>query len=190
VTNVNRYPDVMTRFHKEFGRGHIQVGMAFRSIGASDQKTTTDSTPGFVGNALGSLGLFKKDSFVFGVTAGPGAAHYIDNLSGLGLDAAVNTAARQLEAVTSFGAYAPYKHQWTNTVRSTVSYGYDDVENNIYLPATAIRRNHYVSGNVVLQMFKSTIVGLEYLYGRNERQDGQDGWADRIQLSIKYDLTK
>lgn len=190
VTNVNRYPDVITRFRHEFGRGHIQAGAAFRSIGASDQQTATDTAFGLVGNVLGRLGVFRRDSVVFDVAGGPGAAHYIDNLSGLGLDAAINTAGRQLEAVTSVGAYAAYQHHWTKTVRSTFSYGFDNVENSIYLPPTAIRRNHYVSGNVVLQMFKSTILGLEYLYGRNELQSGQDGWADRIQLSIKYDLTK
>jgi len=190
ITNVNRYPDVMARFRHEFGRGHIQLSTAFRSIGASDQKTTTATAFGMVGNFLGSVGVLGEDRLVWGVIGGPGAAHYIDNLTGLGLDAAVDVTGRELEAVTSVSAYAGYQHHWTHALRSTVSYGYDEIESNGHLSSTAIRRNHYVLGNLIMQVTKSSIVGLEYLHGRNERQDGQEAWADRFQFSLKYDLTK
>ena len=71
-----------------------------------------------------------------------------------------------------------------------LSYGFDDVEDNVFLPLVAIQSNHVVSINLIFKFLRSATVGVEYLWGDNQLQNGEDGWAQRIQFSLKYDLTK
>ena len=190
TTVVTRYPDVIARFRQNWEDGHVQAGVAFRSLGASDRTTTTDTAFGIVGIATTSFNVFGNDLITAGITGGRGAAHYISNISGLGLDAAINVPERQLEPLNSIGAYAAYKHFWTDQLRSTASYGFDDVEDNVFLPLVAIQSNHVFSINLILKFLRSATAGVEYLWGDNNLQNGDDGWAQRIQFSLKYDLTK
>ena len=116
---VTRYPDVIARFRQNWEDGHVQAGVAFRSLGASNRTTTTDTAFGIVGIATTSFNVFGNDLITAGITGGRGAAHYISNISGLGLDAAINVDERQLEPLNSIGAYAAYKHFWSDRLRST-----------------------------------------------------------------------
>lgn len=190
VTRVTRYPDVIVRFRRDWKGSHIQTGGAFRSMGASDLETTTDTAFGIVGSATVGWTVVGSDLLTAGIVGGQGAAHYISTISGLGLDAAINEVDRELDPVSAIGAYAAYKHNWTDRLRSTLSYGFNNVEDNGFLPPTAVESNHVASVNLILKIFRVATLGLEYMWGDNHLLSGDDGWAQRIQLGLKYDLTK
>ena len=44
--------------------------------------------------------------------------------------------------------------------------------------------------NLILKFLRSATAGVEYLWGDNNLQNGDDGWGQRLQFSLKYDLTK
>ena len=187
---VTRFPDVIMRFRDNWEGGHVQAGVAFRSMGASNRTDTTDTAFGIVGSATGAFTVFGGDTLAAGLIGGPGAAHYISTIGGLGLDAAINVVEREIEPVSSFGAYATYKHNWTDRLRSSLNYGFNDVENHEFLPLSAVESNHVASINVIFKFVPSATVGGEYMWGDNQHMNGEDGWAHRIQFSLKYDLTK
>jgi hypothetical protein len=83
-----------------------------------------------------------------------------------------------------------YKHNWTDRVRSTLSYGFDNVEDNGFLPPDAVESNHVMSANLMVKFYRAATLGIEYMWGDNRLQNGDDGWAQRIQFGLKYDLTK
>jgi hypothetical protein len=190
VTNVTRWPDVIVRFRRDWKGGHIQAGGVFRSMGASNLETTTDTAPGIVGSATVGWTVLGTDLITAGIVGGQGAAHYISTISGLGLDATINTVDRELDPVSAIGAYAAYKHNWTDRLRSSVSYGFDNVEDNEFLPPDAVESNHAASINLIFRIARAATVGVEYMWGDNHLFNGDDGWAQRLQFGLKYDLTK
>lgn len=190
VTRVTRWPDVIARFRRDWKGAHVQLGGVFRSMGASDLETTTDTAFGIAGSATVGWTVVGSDLLTAGIVGGQGAAHYISTISGLGLDAAINEVDRELDPVSAIGAYAAYKHLWSDRWRSTLSYGFNNVEDNQFLPDTAIESNHVASANLILKFARAATVGLEYIWGDNHLMGGDDGWAQRLQLGLKYDFTK
>jgi hypothetical protein len=187
---VTRYPDIIVRFRDNWEGGHVQAGVALRSLGASNRTTTTDTAFGIVGSVTFADAVFGSDLVTAGVVGGRGAAHYISTISGLGLDAAINVAAREIEPVNSIGAHVGYKHNWTDKLRSTVTYGFNDVEDNEFLPLSSVHSNQVAEINLIFKFAPAATAGVEYIWGDNELLNGEDGWAQRIQVALKYDLTK
>jgi hypothetical protein len=132
--------------------------------------------------------VFDKDSLVFNASYGNGMAHYIDVISGLGLDATVNATRTGLEALPAIGSYGGYQHHWLRSLRSTVTYGFTQVTNSPTQADNVFHKAHYVSGNLIWRPVKTGEVGFEYLFGEHMRKDGASGTASRLQISLKYDL--
>jgi hypothetical protein len=103
-------------------------------------------------------------------------------------DAAIN-ASGDLEALPYWSAMIGFTHRWSDQFRSTVSYGYVNLEPASGQAATFYRSSQYASANLVWQMRRRLSVGLECLYGTKEVQDGTtsgDHW--RAQVGMVYSL--
>jgi hypothetical protein len=189
VTNVTRYPDEIIRFRHEGALGHVQLGAVFRQIGgASNTADASRSVFGVGGMVTGGIRVGGMDTIVFGGNYGKGMAHYVSNVSGLGLDAALNSARNDLEALPSLGAYGEYQHRWAKTLRSSWTYGLNRISNTEAEDNSAFRQSYYVSGNLIWRPFPAAEMGIEYLHGRHYLRDRDNASANRIQFSIKYDL--
>jgi hypothetical protein len=102
-------------------------------------------------------------------------------------DAAFNQAG-ELKAIPAFGAMVGYTHKWTDTLRSTVSYGYVELDNEFSQSGNAYHITHYGSLNTVWQVRKRLSIGLEALYGHKEEKSGAEGDAFRLQIGVVYSL--
>jgi hypothetical protein len=189
VSNVNSFPDGIVRYRHEGQRGHFQLGGVFRQIGGASQTLNATRSVFGSGAALsGGIKVFEKDFLLFDASYGNGMAHYIDVISGLGLDAAANAARTGLVALLATGAYGGYQHQWTETLRSTATYGFAQVTNSPTQGDAVFHKGQYVSGNIIWRPSKSGELGFEYLFGEHVRKDGASATASRLQISLKYDL--
>jgi hypothetical protein len=189
VSNVTRFPDEVVRYRHDGERGHLQLGAVFHQIdGASNTLNASRSVFGVGGMATGGLKITGNDNLVFGTIYGQGMAHYISNVSGLGLDAAPNNARNDLEALPSLGAYAAFQHKWAKSLRSSATYGLNRVSNTESQDSSAFRQAYYLSGNLIWRPFLAAELGVEYLYGDNYLRSREDASASRIQFSLKYDL--
>jgi len=188
-------PDGAIRLRQEFERGHFQVAAMFRSIAAFVTTTPiakTDSVFGWGVNASTGIELFGKDNVIFAVAAGHGISRYLQDTSGLGIDAEPNSST-SLKATPAVGVEAAYQHYWLKKLRSSAIYSYAAVNNTSFLvSATPGTYNHatYTGANLIWNPYGSFNVGAEFLYGWAMEQSGLKANAPRIQFSAKYSFVK
>jgi hypothetical protein len=187
-------PDGTVRLRKEFERGHVQVAGLFRSIGAfvapgPDQKT--GSVFGWGINTSLGLNTFGRDNLIFAVAAGHGISRYIQDTSGLGIDAEpASGVTTHLVATPAVGIEASYQHYWTKRLRSSAIYSYAAVNNTDLAALDTYNHATYTGTNLIWNPGGSLNVGAEFLYGWAMEQSGQKANAPRIQFSAKYSFVK
>jgi hypothetical protein len=120
------------------------------------------------------------------VTYGHGLFRYFND-DFVNNDAAFNGSG-DLTAIPAFGATIGYTHKWSETLRSTLSYGYVHLDNEPSQGPTAYHQTHYGSLNLVWQLRKRLSIGFEGLYGHKEEQSGAEGDAFRLQVGVLYSI--
>jgi hypothetical protein len=187
-------PDGTIRLRQEFERGHIQVAGLFRSIGAFVSTGPTQKTGSVFGWGINtSLGLntFGRDNLIFAVAAGHGISRYIQDTSGLGIDAEPESGVTtHLVATPAVGIEASYQHYWTKRLRSSAIYSYAAVNNTDLAAPTTYNHATYTGTNLIWNPGGSLNLGAEFLYGWAMEQSGQKANAPRIQFSAKYSFVK
>ena len=188
-------PDGAIRLRQEFARGHFQVAAIFRSIAAfvaTAPTAKTDSVFGWGVNASMGVKTFGKDNVILAVAAGHGISRYLQDTSGLGIDAEPNSSTG-LKATPAVGVEAAYQHYWLKNLRSSAIYSYAAVNNTaLFVAATPGTYNHatYTGSNLIWNPYGSLNVGAEFLYGWAVEQNGLKANAPRIQFSAKYSFVK
>jgi hypothetical protein len=184
-------PDGTVRLRKEFERGHFQVSGLFRSIAAFLPDGKTDAVFGWGVNVATGVKTFGKDNVIFEVAAGHGVSRYIQDTSGLGIDAEpTSTPIPHLLATPAVGIEAAYQHYWRKTLRSSAVYSYAAVNNANLAPPTTYNHATYTGANMIWNPYGSLNVGAEFLYGWAMEQSGLKANAPRIQFSAKYSFVK
>jgi hypothetical protein len=184
-------PDGTVRVRQEFERGHIQIAGLFRSIAAFLPDGRSDSVFGWGVNASGGVKTSGKDNVILAVAAGHGISRYLQDTSGLGIDAEPATpASPHLQATPAVGVEAAYQHYWRKALRSSAIYSYAAVNNTDLSAATTYNHATYTGTNLIWNPYGSLNIGAEFLYGWVMRQDGQKANAPRIQFSAKYSFVK
>jgi hypothetical protein len=184
-------PDGTIRLREEFERGHFQVAGLFRSIAAFLPDGRTDSVFGWGVNTSLGLNTFGRDNLIFAVAFGHGISRYIQDTSGLGIDAepasGVNT---HLVSTPAVGVEASYQHYWFKRLRSSAIYSYAAVNDTDLAAPTTYNHATYTGANLIWNPGGSLNVGAEFLYGWTMLQNGQSANAPRIQFSAKYSFVK
>ena len=184
-------PDGTVRVRQEYDRGHWQVASVFRSVAAFLPDGRTDSVFSWGVNATGALRIFGRDNVIVEGTYGHGISRYLEDTSGLGIDAAViSTAKPHLKATPAVGSEVGYQHYWSKTLRSSLVYGFVQVQNTQFQPGSTFHKSDYSAANIIWNPFGSLNVGAEYLYGWQVLKNGQTGNAPRFQVSLKYSFVK
>jgi len=184
-------PDGAIRLREEFERGHFQIAGIFRSIAAFLPSGKTDSVFGWGFNASTGVKTFDKDNAIFAVAAGHGISRYLQDTSGLGIDAEPASAASpHLEATPAVGVEAAYQHYWRKTLRSSAIYSYAAVNNTSLSASSTYNHSTYTGTNLIWNPYGSLNVGAEFLYGWAMEQTGLKANAPRIQFSAKYSFVK
>jgi DcaP outer membrane protein len=186
--------DGTVRLRKEFQGGHFQVSGLFRDISAfavAGGISRTDQVFGWGVNVSTGFKTFGKDNVVFAVAGGHGISRYIQDTSGLGIDAELAAAGTYLKATPAIGIEAAYQHYWRKTLRSSAVYSYAAVNDTINAPGDTYNHGEYTAANLIWNPWGSSLnMGAEFLYGWQVQQDGLKGNAPRIQFSAKYSFVK
>jgi hypothetical protein len=185
-------PDGTVRLRQEFERGHFQVSGVFRSIAAFLPNGRTDSVTGWGVNVSGGVKTFGKDNIILAVASGHGISRYIQDTSGLGIDAepATGPVTAHLQATPAVGVEAAYQHYWLKGLRSSAVYSYAAVNNTVLAAGTTYNHGTYTGTNLIWNPYGSLNVGAELLYGWTMEQNGQKANDPRIQFSAKYSFVK
>ena len=187
ATGKNRAPDggFNVRWEKS-DFGHVQFASIFRDIGVRGPIVGQQHVFGWGLNLSSGFDVFDSDSLQTQVTYGDGVFRYSND------DFQNNDAAfdgnGDLKALTYIAAMFGFTHRWTDTWRSTLSYGYVNLDNAASQAGSAYHQTHYASFNIIWQLRKRLSVGLEELYGFKETKDGSDGDVFRTQLALMYSI--
>ena len=189
ANTVNRAPDLTAHVRYEDKKlGHIQLSGIYRYL-AFDNDDDGQGVSGWGVSLTGEVNLFAHDALTFEGTYGEGIARYIQDPSGQNEDAALDDNG-VLRALPAWGVAVGYTHQWIPKWKSTVSYGYANVDTENSNGQFAFDHSNYVSANLIYQWSPSFRLGLEYLYGTNEVRNGASHDGQRLNFVVKYDLVK
>jgi hypothetical protein len=166
--------------------GHVQLGAIFRDIAVKGPIVGNQNTFGWGVNLSSSLNVFDRDSVQTQLTYGEGLFRYFND-DFQNNDAAFDSSGN-LTAIPAFGAMIGYTHKWTDTLRSTASYGYVHLDNQFSQGPDAYHQTHYASLNLVWQARKRLSIGFEGLYGHKEEKSGADGDAFRLQIGALWSI--
>jgi hypothetical protein len=188
-STLSRMPDLgfNTRFEKE-GFGHLQFSALFRDLGAQDALGNGHHVFGWGVNLGAGLDLTKNNSLQLLGVYGEGVGGLGNDSGSVNSDAAFD-AKGNLEALPYWSGMIGFTHRWSDQFRSTLTYGYVNLDNASGQAATFYNTTHYASANLVWQLRKRLSIGLEGLYGIKEAQNGVDsGDHWRVQLGMVYSL--
>ena len=176
-----------TRYEKA-GFGHFQFSSMFRDIGAKDGAGRDQHVFGWGVNLSANIDLTEKDYLQMLGVYGRGVGGMGNDTSFLNSDAAFKNNG-DLEALPYWSASAGFTHRWSPKFRSTITYGYVNLDNASGQVPTFYHTSHYASANLIWQLRKRLSIGLEGLYGLKTAQNGVDsGDHWRIQLGMVYSL--
>jgi len=143
-------------------------------------------------NVSTGVKTFGKDNVIFAVASGYGISRYLQDTSGLGIDAEPKSATSS-KATPGVGVEAAYQHYWLKNLRSSAVYSYAAVNNTAFFAsATPGTYNHatYTGSNLIWNPYGSLNIGAEFLYGWAMEQSGLKANAPRLQFSAKYSFVK
>jgi len=199
VTPVDQFPAVVGKFSYEPDWAHIELAGLYRRLKA-EGVGYEQSIDGWGVAFSGSVDTWGKDSFVWGLEYGDALGAYIQDTSGLGLDAApVSVTNSSLKAISAFGAWGGYQHWWNRSLRSSATYGFVRLNSDFdVLPSPAgtgtYKQTQYATMNLVWSPWPPFDVGLEYLYGHRTVTDATavdgstTGHDHRLQFTMRWNF--
>lgn len=94
------------------------------------------------------------------------------------------------EAVPLTGVVAYYDHYWSDRWSSSIGYTFTEVDNTNFQDPGAFHRGDYASVTLLHYPGENLVMGVEFLGGEREDNDGSTGDNTRIQFSVKYSFAK
>jgi hypothetical protein len=184
-------PDGTLKLRREMERGHVQLSALFRSVAAFLPDGRHEAVVGWGFNFAGAERLWGKDILVYQAASGNGIERYINDTSGLGIDAAVSSLKNpHIQALPVVATYGSLQHFWLPRLRSNIMYSFVQVQNTEAQPGSIYHQGNYTAGNLIWNPFGSLTVGGEFLYGWRDNKNGSTGNAPRIQFSAKYNFVR
>jgi len=190
---VSQYPDIVASVRRNWSkRWHVKSSLLLRQIEAEWglDDSVADSKFGWGLSVSGKVGLGisdERDNILFQLNYGDGIGRYINDLQDVGgQDAAFNPLTGELKTLKVFSGYVAYQHWWQESLRSTLTYSWVDVENLDFQDTSAYSRTDRAIINLLWSPVTRVDVGAELLWGRRENKDASNASARQIQIGAKY----
>jgi hypothetical protein len=180
----DRFPDVTSQVAFDTPRGRFSVHGLVRQVRV-DSATDPAATDARWGGGIAVAGIVPatgKDDFRFTASAGNAIGRYAN---GFFTDAIVDERGR-LALPTQWTFFTAFRHFWSERLRSSLVLSMANADNPADTPANANRRARSAHLNLLWSPVANADVGVEYIYGDRETEDGQHGRLERLQMSAKY----
>lgn len=181
---TEQFPDVTAALTHKSDWGHVSLRGMAREIHVQDTVTANEEDEfGWGLSVSGKVKLGEKDSIFGRYAGGDGIGRYLFDVAGNG--AAYTT--DQLETQTAHGGHATYRHYWTDNLSSNLIGGYVSIDNDTNIVGTAVNESIYSAhANLIWQPVEKVKVGVEYMHGERELENGTEGDLDRVLTSFIY----
>lgn len=182
---TTRLPDLVAAAEWSWGRsGHVRAAGLLRGLRVADDSGRTETANAWEASLSGHVAVGENGKFAVGANVGEGVGRYLLGVPG-GSAGFIDVGDTRLELLQAMGAYATYRHQWTQTMRSTVGYGRAWVEDAAWQSADAFDSSTFVLANLMWSPIQSVTLGLEYQYGERETKDGLSRDNNRVILGVQ-----
>lgn len=169
-----------TRFTNDFSQ--LQFAGIVRTLGFQPDGGKIVSRTGYGLNWSGFITLRDKHKVMCQVGFGEG-------VGGLrGVPDAVPTPAGGLDVLDVFAGTIGYEIRWADRWRSTAVFSHGRLKNSPLQEPDALRAVDYLAVNLFWNFAERAHCGIEYLYGEREDFGGDRGTANRLQMSVWYNL--
>ena len=179
------WPDTVVSLKWQGDWGHLKPALIGRQIKGDGSNSGSDTAIGWGTQLAGKIKvplLSEKDNFKFQVVYGSGIGSYNNDKD---YDDALFNNGGDLKTINSFQGYSAFQHWWTGSLRSSAVFGWVDVDNRDAQSDDSLNRTLYTAGNLVWSPYKQVDIGIEYLWGKRENKNNDDGTANRIQATTK-----
>jgi hypothetical protein len=185
----SRRPDITLGLRWQAPTWHILWANILRDLRVENATARTRSTSGFATQLTGTTALFEHDSIQGWASYGKGYANFLQDISGLGLDAAFTTEG-DLRAIRARGFGAGYTHAWREDLTSSLAYGYLRIspQSNMLINPDQPKSTKFGSINLAWKFSERAMFGVEYLWGQNIALTDLRGQGQRLQTTFRYDL--
>ena len=190
VEGVNRtsLPNLAGRLRWEGQKGHFQLGADVFQVewqGGATGPSDTEMGYGAVISGRYLVGSGKRDAIVGAATIGSGAANRVISMAVDGGNSAVITP-DGLDTMSHRQVYGGYSHYWSQSLNSTVSAAWAELDNSDFQANDAIRRAKSFHINLIWFPYKLVSTGGEVMWGERVNKDGARGEAWRLQYMVKF----
>ena len=186
ATDDERIPDFVTRIDFDGSWGNLSVAGLLRQI-RSDTNGDSDNSWGAALNASGRIYTFGSDNIRFALSYGNALGRYMSVNSFA--DGAIDSNGK-IRLNEMFGGHIAYQHWWSEKLRSNLSLGYSRADNNFLsiptLPAELNKSLFSSHLNLLWSPTTSATLGIEWIHGKRNLEDGRDGELDRIQFASMF----
>jgi hypothetical protein len=177
-------PDLTARYAWKGSWGHFAIAgllreLAHETTGAAAMDDSTWS------GALSASGKFNfgKDDLRWMALYGNLGRYVGLNFAN---DAVINGNG-ELESIDGYAGFVAYRHFWTDRLRSTFSVAMQDYDNDADLTGLSAAKSSWSwTANIFYSPLPKLDIGAEYRQANAEREGGDEGDLDRLQLTTKY----
>jgi hypothetical protein len=189
ITSWDQLPDVTAQLRLDQDWGHIQVAAIARRLGYEIRAQNGRGPDGYeiggAGNLSGSFNLFEADKILWQVAGGRGFAGYMNDG---GSDLAPDDEVDDAEAIPGIGWLLYYNRQWSERFTSSIGFSEHRQFTTRGQADTAYETGQYANVNLLYHPTPDMFVGPEFVWGRLETRDGDDGTDSRVQVSFQYNF--
>lgn len=185
VADDNKTPDLVFRYNLKGESSSFTVAALLRQLRYEDQAAgISDKEDSYGLSVSGKFVFANRDDFRWMASGGKGLGRYIglNTANGAVLDEDHN-----LNGISSWGAFASYRHFWSEKWRSNLTFGYLAVDNDTALTGMNVTKSaSSMHINLLYSPVPKLDFGIEYLRADREIESGNEGALNRLQFSAKY----
>ena len=176
-------PDIIARLNLSPGYGKYSLAALGRRY-SYDTGLHNDSTWAGAVTANGVFPTFGKDNIRLALNYGTGLGRY---MRADFAEAFIDPVTHAIKTNNQFGGFISYQHFWLDNLRSTVVYSYVSRDNDLnYVTDATNKKYQSVHANMLWSPIPRIDMGLEYIWGYREVENGEDGDINRLQGAFKY----
>jgi DcaP outer membrane protein len=175
-------PDLVGRVRLTREWGQFQIAGLARRVGfqPTGGEVLTGDAWGF--NFTGAMEPTSDDTVYYQILFGEGIGSY------KGLPDAAPVGMQESRPLPVFGWMVGYTHEWSEQWSSNFTYAESRLDNTPLQAGDDLHENTYVAVNAIWQPVERFYWGVEYLFGTREDIDGARGEANRLQMSVIFEL--
>ena len=131
--------------------------------------------------------LNDQDLFLFQINYGDGLGRYVNDLgSNGGRDGVFDPSDGSLKTLKTFAGYLSAQHWWSPKMRSNLVYSWVSMNNHSFQPGSDLESTTRATINWLWSPIPRVDLGAEFLWGRRQDRNGNEGIAKQFQVATTY----